>query len=573
MVVQMGAMKNLQKDRYGTFYVRMVVPQSLRSILGRGELKRSLQTKDWREANTRAPGVLQEFNALLEAARLDASITPHDLSLTVTRWSNWVLANLDKPEIRASFLRQEWDGDVLCYADNVGELTNLLDAVAHASTEQPLKQLVAFLHTPLLAAQSLSGIRLLVDSEHYQRLALMLAKEYLKLSELVLSNLAINANLKAMGQPEITLVAPSSPPAVRHSATTKTLSVLFSDYKTALLRREPKKGPARITEYTPAIERFIALLGDKPIEAITKKDVAEFRNLLEQLPSRPKEDVAELPLRQQMVVAHETHLPLLSLATVKKLTRGLSAVLGQAVDDGLLEHNPAHGVKVSIPVATPTDDNEPAFRADELNSIFRSPLFEGRRMPKRANFGEALYWIPMMLYYSGARIEELCQLYVADIRQDNGIWFYRIAEQRTDQRVKNLSSNRDVPIHSHLIELGFLDYLSGLAAEGRVFPCLTSSGAKEVYHARLGVWWGKYLQDGLHITRAGIRRFHSFRHTFMTHCREQGIREDIQNAITGHSQHAEQTHTGRNYGVYPLAVKQEAIEKIPRLPVVKRSAA
>ena len=63
----MGAMKNLQKDRNGTFYVRLVVPQSLRPILGKGELKRSLKTKDWREANQRALAVLQEFQQLFEA--------------------------------------------------------------------------------------------------------------------------------------------------------------------------------------------------------------------------------------------------------------------------------------------------------------------------------------------------------------------------------------------------------------------------------------------------------------------------------------------------------------------------
>ena len=90
----MGAMNNLQKDRHGTFYVRMVVPQSLRPVLRKGELKRSLQTKDWREANTRAPDVLKEFQELLVAARMDASVSEQDLINTVTRWSSWVLGKV-----------------------------------------------------------------------------------------------------------------------------------------------------------------------------------------------------------------------------------------------------------------------------------------------------------------------------------------------------------------------------------------------------------------------------------------------------------------------------------------------
>ena len=174
-----------------------------------------------------------------------------------------------------------------------------------------------------------------------------------------------------------------------------------------------------------------------------------------------------------------------------------------------------------------------------------------------------------MLYYTGARVEELCQLYVADIRQEQGISFIRIAEQRDDQRVKNVSSNRDVPIHSHLLELGFLEYVQRLPADGRLFPKLNASGHKATYSARLGVWWGKYLVNTVQISRSGVRRFHSFRHTFMTVCRAVGLREDVQNAITGHSQHTDRTHTGRNYGVYTHAVKQEAIEKIPRLAVTR----
>ena len=381
--------------------------------------------------------------------------------------------------------------------------------------------------------------------------------------------MAINAKQRDQGQPEVPLV-PSSVPAITWQTTKGTkLSVLFKSYQDALLRREPKKAAARIAEYTPAIERFIEFLGDKPIDSITKQNVAEFRNLLEQLPTRPKQEVAKLPLRQQIVVTQEQGLPRLNLATVQKLIRGLSAVLAHAVDDGLMEQNPVHGVKVQASTVVATDDDEPSFRSEEIRQIFGSPLFVRGEGPVQADFGEAPYWIPLMLYYTGARVEELCQLYVADIRQEQGISFIRIAEQRDDQKLKNVSSNRDVPIHSHLLELGFLEYVQRLPADGRLLPQLNASGHKATYSARLGVWWGKYLKNTVKVSRSGVRRFHSFRHTFMTVCRAVGLREDVQNAITGHSQHTDRTHTGRNYGVYTHAVKQEAIEKIPRLAVTR----
>ena len=569
----MGAMKNLQKDRNGTFHVRLVVPQSLRPILNRTELKRSLQTKDWREANQRALAVLQELHRVLETAKISPTILHQDLVHAVTRWSNWVIEHLDDPDVHASFVREEWEGDCRYYTENTEVITGLLEDVEQATTtasrERVLQRLSQLLKCPLQKTLELSTLGLLENSSTYQELILLLANAYLKLSWMVWTNISINLKQRKMEQTETALHPIASPVVQWKGYKGMTLSVLFKSYQDALLRREPKKATARIAEYTPAIERFIEFLGDKPIDSITKQDVAAFRNLLEQLPTRPKQEVATLPLRQQVAVTQEQGLPRLNLATVQKLIRGLSAVLAHAVDDGLIELNPVHGVKVQAAMVAITDEEEPAFRPEEIRQIFGSPLFVRGEGPVRANFGYAPYWIPLMLYYTGARVEELCQLYVADIRQEQGIVFIRITEQRDDQRVKNVSSNRDVPIHSHLLELGFLEYVQRLPADGRLFPQLNASGHKATYSARLGVWWGKYLENTVQITRSGISRFHSFRHTFMTHCRTVGLREDVQNAITGHSQHTDRTHTGRNYGVYPLAVKQEAIERIPKLALTK----
>ncbi|MCO6763598.1 hypothetical protein KQH43_31385, partial [Streptomyces sp. EL5] len=67
------------------------------------------------------------------------------------------------------------------------------------------------------------------------------------------------------------------------------------------------------------------------------------------------------------------------------------------------------------------------YTADELGTIFRSPLFtaEGWR-PARKDYGQALYWLPILMYYTGARREELCQLRASDVQQDEGIPFLSI---------------------------------------------------------------------------------------------------------------------------------------------------
>jgi hypothetical protein len=53
----------------GVYWLRKVVPVDLRAAVGKRELIRSLGTKDPKEARARAPAVIAELEAVLEAAR------------------------------------------------------------------------------------------------------------------------------------------------------------------------------------------------------------------------------------------------------------------------------------------------------------------------------------------------------------------------------------------------------------------------------------------------------------------------------------------------------------------------
>src|SRR5258708_8735376 len=73
----MRAMSSVSKNRHGVYYVRKKVPKRLQrptaEFLGNGKsrqvfLKRTLDTKDLREANIRAKPVLIEFDRILAQA-------------------------------------------------------------------------------------------------------------------------------------------------------------------------------------------------------------------------------------------------------------------------------------------------------------------------------------------------------------------------------------------------------------------------------------------------------------------------------------------------------------------------
>jgi hypothetical protein len=67
-------------------------------------------------------------------------------------------------------------------------------------------------------------------------------------------------------------------------------------------RHEPLRAESRIIAYTTSANRFIEFIGQKAAEDITVTDLADFRNLLEKLPSRPSKAVRLLPLHKQVAL-------------------------------------------------------------------------------------------------------------------------------------------------------------------------------------------------------------------------------------------------------------------------------
>ena len=63
-------------QRAGTYYVRIVVPESLRSVVGKTELKESLGTKDLNRAKLLAPPVEDKFRATINAAKEGINLSP-----------------------------------------------------------------------------------------------------------------------------------------------------------------------------------------------------------------------------------------------------------------------------------------------------------------------------------------------------------------------------------------------------------------------------------------------------------------------------------------------------------------
>ena len=84
------------------------------------------------------------------------------------------------------------------------------------------------------------------------------------------------------------------------------------------------------------------------------------------------------------------------------------------------------------------------------------------------------YWVTMLAAYSGARLNEVCQLNVADIQRTDGIWAINLNADSKDKSIKTEAGNRIIPLHPKLIDLGLLDYVKQMKnqSQKKLFPNL-----------------------------------------------------------------------------------------------------
>jgi integrase len=171
---------------------------------------------------------------------------------------------------------------------------------------------------------------------------------------------------------------------------------------------------------------------------------------------------------------------------------------------------------------------------------------------------DALFWLPLLGLFTGARLEEIGQSLVEDIREENGVWLLDINAQGGDKSLKTKGSRRKVPLHPELIRCGFLIYVDGLRAQKArsLFPDLKPDCAGRIT-GYLSKQWARYCKG---IGMADSRKtFHSFRHGFKDACRAAGIEEAVFDALMGHSGGS----VSRRYGQgYPLVRLAEAMARV-----------
>lgn len=558
------------KNKNGVWTTRLVVPKELRPIVGKSELKRSLGTKEEREARLSHPSVLAEFQAEIERARrkLESNnrLTDGVIETIIFNWKKAVATQFSTNPDTVNPYLTKYNGLVEGNDAAVIQILDDMDNLKHrkqesVKTDKPMsdeaynqrllkyfKQLNSVLGEFFDADLASFQVEPDVHSPQYQKLLVNFSKAYIQIAQSGLKKFASDMDLQRHG------VSKAVVSEALNTGSQVSFNEVWEEYQQSVRRREPDRAEQRLRDYATSVNKFLKMYPDIAIGSVFKREIAKFRNILEQLPSRPKQEVASLGLEEQIDKVSELSLKVTTPASVKKQIQAISAVFAYAVQQDYIQVNPVHGTTSDIKKVQGGGDKH--YSMPEIQTIFGSKLFHDNYGPEKADYGRAHYWLPLMLYYTGARAEELAQLYVDDVVLDDEIPHILITGERDDQSTKT-GKRRRVPIHSHLLELGLADYVRSVARDGRLFPKLSKpEGGK--YHVKVSLWFGKYLNE-LGIAKEGRSPFHAFRHTFITGCRERNIRADIQNAITGHSQ----SDVASQYGAYPLPLMNEVIQAVP----------
>jgi hypothetical protein len=148
--------------------------------------------------------------------------------------------------------------------------------------------------------------------------------------------------------------------------------------------------------------------------------------------------------------------------TVKNHLFAVHALFGWAVRNRRMAANPATGIEVAAKEKAGARRRLPFSEEDAALLLRLASAEKGARR-----------WVPWLLAFTGARLEEVCQSLVPDIREDRGVWYLDINADHETKSLKNAGSARKVPLHPALIEVGFLDYIRTLPADGPLFPDLS----------------------------------------------------------------------------------------------------
>jgi len=342
------------------------------------------------------------------------------------------------------------------------------------------------------------------------------------------------------------------------------LSVVLSEYLSQM--RLAGKSKDSLSADKLIVEFFVAEFDDPIVGKIATTELKKLELMMVDIPDRiniPKEHLGSLSSRYRYASVNGWDgLKRLTGARIQKgYHSSLSKFFGWLIEKGYYLNNKPIFRYVSPYnlVSLPRD----SFSDEEVLEIISMPLFSGcdgsKRIWKPGKFflQTHLYWAYLLLLLTGLRPGELGQLQIDDFTEKDGIWYLNLrgfdptkgrVAFKDVTRFKTKNSERVVPLHPLITDLGFLDRVDDLRSAGCpvVFP------EWEPYPKPDGeMRWGQpitkswqYLKTRTSITRKDVTVY-STRHWFADLVDNSDISDRARKRLMGH---ADKSDIASGYG-------------------------
>ena len=278
------------------------------------------------------------------------------------------------------------------------------------------------------------------DNSDHLRITIDQVKERLR-SELARLNPAVSKHPKE--------AKPSNNQKPAENLTDQTITgISLSQLSTKFLNAKNEAGyPSKtINGYYDTHKLAISVLGDVAIDSLTHEDGRNFVEVLQKLPVNRSKSYSKLTIKELLQLED---IQTLSYKTILKHTERVSALINWAIKQGYTSQNVFRGKLEPI---RKTEKVEKHFTDQDMNLILGEKLTAESlaiSKPKR-------YWTTLISAYSGARLNEVCQLNVSDIQRSDDIWAINLNANSEDKSIKTEAGNRIIPLHPKLLDLGLL---------------------------------------------------------------------------------------------------------------------
>jgi integrase len=326
---------------------------------------------------------------------------------------------------------------------------------------------------------------------------------------------------------------------------------------------EPKAAKT-LVRYKAAFGLLARFLGEQTLmRDVIKDQLIAYRDTLIRMPSNySKRFSASETFENMTAETQRLGLPVLSFKTREIYISLLKRLFRWAAANDFIRKDISQGIKIGGE-KTAGRKKRRSFTVAELNKIFSAPVFTGCKDDERgyATPGSKIikrsrYWLPLIALFTGMRMGEILQLRASHVRRSpKGNHFFYLTdlgeeedgEEVIGMELKTFNSRREVPIHSVLINSGFLNFVVEKGERGDcelfpdVLPAVSDGKKSSTFSKRFSRFLGKV---GVKPQGNG-NCFHMFRHTMRDAIRNCLIPEEIADAVQGW---ARDQDVGRNYG-------------------------